>query len=137
MSDAPALRPPEDEHPFEKINRLMCEALNIRCCPFCGGKPKLSQSGHWYVHCRNCYAAGAQGIISATAPVQVPVVTGISDNSNIQILSGLTEGQQIVTSTRTGSAVTTSTATGATTRTSGGNAGFGGGGGGGAVIRGL
>ena len=68
-------------------------------------------------------AAGSQGVLSPTAPAEVPVVTGLSDNTNVQILSGLAEGQQIVARTTTGSAtaVTTSTATG-------GRGGFGGGG---------
>ncbi|HTR19108.1 MAG TPA: HlyD family efflux transporter periplasmic adaptor subunit [Candidatus Paceibacterota bacterium] len=78
--------------------------------------------------------AGAQGIISATPPVQVPVTIGISDDTDVQILSGLTEGQQIVASTRT------SSGTAVTTTTSAGGAGrVGGGGGGGAtfITRGL
>ncbi len=35
------------------------------------------------------------------APVQVPVTTGISDDANTQVLSGLTAGQQVVTRTVT------------------------------------
>jgi HlyD family secretion protein len=37
-----------------------------------------------------------QGVTSDMTPQQIPVETGISDNTNIEILSGLTEGQQIV-----------------------------------------
>ena len=73
-------------------------------------------------------AAGSasSGVISATAPQSVPVTIGISDNTNTQILSGLTEGQQIVVRTVTGTAATTKTAAAtATSRTSTG--GFGGG----------
>jgi HlyD family secretion protein len=44
---------------------------------------------------------GTQGVTSVTAPQSVPVETGISDNANIEILSGLTEGEQIVTRTIT------------------------------------
>jgi HlyD family secretion protein len=79
-------------------------------------------------------AAGSAGIISATPPVVVPVTIGLSDDTSIQILSGLTSGEQIVVSTRTGGATTVSAAASATSRTGGG--GFGGGGGG-ATIRGL
>lgn len=61
---------------------------------------------------------GTQGVVSATAPAQVPVEVGISDDTNVEILSGLTEGQQIVTKTTTGA--TTQTASSATTRSSGG-----------------
>jgi HlyD family secretion protein len=74
--------------------------------------------------------AGAQGILPLTAPMQIPVETGISDNTNIEITSGLTEGQQIVTRT-TSSSATASAASSATTRAGGG---FGGGGG---ALRGL
>ncbi|HEY6019765.1 MAG TPA: efflux RND transporter periplasmic adaptor subunit, partial [Candidatus Paceibacterota bacterium] len=70
-------------------------------------------------------AAGAQGIVSTSAPTQVPVVTGISDSTNIEIVSGLSPGQQIVT--RTISGVVKTTATNAASRGSsigGGNATF-------------
>lgn len=78
-------------------------------------------------------AAGTAGVTSATPPTQIPVTTGLSDNTNIQILSGLTPGQQIVVSTRTGGATTVSAAASATSRTSGAGAGGFGGGGGGAI----
>ncbi len=73
-------------------------------------------------------AAGSGGITSATQPVQIPVVTGLSDTTDTQIVSGLASGQQIVVSTRTGGPVTATAATAATSRF---------GGGGGAVIRGF
>jgi multidrug efflux pump subunit AcrA (membrane-fusion protein) len=78
--------------------------------------------------------ASAQGITSATAPVQIPVTTGISDNTDTQILSGLILGQQIVTSTRSGA-----TASAVTTGAAAGGLGAGGAraGGGATVIRGL
>lgn len=71
-------------------------------------------------------AAGSQGITSATPPIQIPVTTGLSDGTNVQILSGLTGGAQIVTSTRAGSATPTAAAS-ATSRMGGGGLGGGGG----------
>jgi len=79
-------------------------------------------------------AAGSSGVVSVTPPASVPVTTGISDNTNLQILSGLTAGEQVVISTKTGSATTVSAAAAATTRATGGGVG---GGGGAAVLRGL
>ncbi len=68
----------------------------------------------------------AAGILSATLPENVPVEVGISDDTNVEIISGLSENEQIVTKTTTGTAAavsgTTRTTTGSgTTR----NAGFG------------
>ena len=51
-------------------------------------------------------AAGSQGVLSATAPKQVPVQVGISDDTNVEITSGLTNGEQIITRTITGTATT-------------------------------
>ena len=71
--------------------------------------------------------------------IKVPVTVGISNTTETEILSGLTEGQFIVTRTITGTAATTakSAAAAATTRGVGGGAGgavrIGGGFGGGAV----
>lgn len=64
----------------------------------------------------------ASGIISKTLPRQVPVTVGISDDTNVEILTGLSENEQIVTKTTTGTATTQ------TTTTTGGNrrGGFGG-----------
>jgi len=78
-------------------------------------------------------SAGSQGVVSATAPKSVPVTIGISDNTNTQILSGLTPGEQIVVRTTTGSTATVSAAAAATSRTTGAGGGFGGGGGAAAV----
>jgi len=66
------------------------------------------------------------GVTSKQTPVNIAVTTGISDDANVQILSGLSLGQQIVVRTTTGTpaAATTRTTTGGATR---GNAGFGGG----------
>jgi len=79
--------------------------------------------------------------------VKVPVTVGISNATQTEILSGLTEGQFIVTRTITGAAATTakSAAAAATTRTFGGGAtggairtaGFGGGAVGGATLGGA
>jgi RND family efflux transporter MFP subunit len=77
-------------------------------------------------------AAGAAGIATGQTPEQVPVTTGLSDNTTIAIMSGLTSGEQVVTGTRSG---TTLKAT--TSSTGGGARSFGGGGGGGAALRGL
>lgn len=68
------------------------------------------------------------GVASATAPVQIPVTTGISDNSNIEITSGLTAGQQIVASTRSSAPTIKAAASAATTGRAGAAGGFGGGG---------
>lgn len=42
------------------------------------------------------------GVVSAVPPQSVEVVTGISDDTNIEILSGITAGEQIVTRTTSG-----------------------------------
>jgi HlyD family secretion protein len=86
-------------------------------------------------------ADGSQGVLpTTTAPEMVPVTTGLSDTTNIEILSGLTEGEQIVVSTKTATAVkvTAAAATTGTGAARGGAGGFGGGAGaGGAALRGL
>jgi RND family efflux transporter MFP subunit len=76
-------------------------------------------------------AQEAAGVTSVNAPKSFPVVVGLSDDTNTEIVSGLSLGDQVITKTTvtTGASATTkSTATAATTRTSGGG-GFGGGGG--------
>ncbi|MFA6535824.1 MAG: HlyD family efflux transporter periplasmic adaptor subunit [Candidatus Paceibacterota bacterium] len=67
-------------------------------------------------------AGGTQGVISNAAPEQIEVVTGISDDSKVEIVSGLTEGQQIITRTISGTATAAKTTTTSTNR----NTGFGG-----------
>ncbi|MES2135066.1 MAG: efflux RND transporter periplasmic adaptor subunit [Patescibacteria group bacterium] len=74
---------------------------------------------------------GTQGVISKIPPQQVMVEVGISDDTTVEILSGLTEGQQIVTRTASGAATTQSTTQGAPSllgggavRTSTGGGGF-------------
>jgi len=54
---------------------------------------------------------GTQGVVSNIPPQQVEVTVGISDDTSVEILSGLEEGQQIVTRTVTGSATTNTTPT--------------------------
>ena len=44
------------------------------------------------------------GVMSATSPKQVEVKTGISDDTKVEIIEGLREGQQIVTRTISGTA---------------------------------
>jgi HlyD family secretion protein len=69
---------------------------------------------------------GTAGTISATPPKQVEVTVGISDDTNVEILSGVSEGEQVVSRTITGTTkTTTSAATSATTRSAGGFGGAG------------
>lgn len=65
--------------------------------------------------------SGIGGVVSETAPVQMPVTVGISDDTNVEILSGLKAGQQIVVrTTTTGStAKVTSTGSAGAVRTGG------------------
>jgi HlyD family secretion protein len=67
-------------------------------------------------------AGGATGVATEQKPVQIAVTTGISDDTNVEILSGLTEGQQIITRTVSGTTATTAARTTTTTQR-----GFGGG----------
>ncbi|MDE1875044.1 MAG: efflux RND transporter periplasmic adaptor subunit [Patescibacteria group bacterium] len=53
-------------------------------------------------------ATAAQGVASAAAPVAVPVTIGASNDSQVEITSGLNEGDQVITRTVTGSAASTS-----------------------------
>jgi multidrug efflux pump subunit AcrA (membrane-fusion protein) len=58
-------------------------------------------------------------VISPTEPARVTVQTGITDDTSVEILSGLTDGQQIVVRTTTGTA-----AAGNTTPTNSSRGGF-------------
>ncbi|MBV9349616.1 MAG: hypothetical protein JO026_02595, partial [Patescibacteria group bacterium] len=78
-------------------------------------------------------SSDAAGILPKTLPVQIPVETGISDDMNIEITSGLNAGEQIVVRTVTANAASAASRT--TTSVGAGRGGFGGGGFGGA--RGL
>ncbi len=60
--------------------------------------------------------AGSTGIASSVAPKQVPVQTGIADDTNIEIVSGLSEGQQIIIRSTSASAKTTTTSSTSSTR---------------------
>jgi hypothetical protein len=44
---------------------------------------------------------GTQGVVSKTPPTMIPVEVGISDDTVTEIISGLTEGQQVVARTIT------------------------------------
>jgi RND family efflux transporter MFP subunit len=77
---------------------------------------------------------GTAGVVSATPPAQVPVTMGISGDTSVEILSGLSSGEQIVTRTVTGTAAATTGAARTTTTT--GGAARGGGFGGGGILRG-
>jgi RND family efflux transporter MFP subunit len=54
---------------------------------------------------------GAAGTASNSAPAATEVTVGISDDTNVEIVTGLTEGQQIVTRTILGTATTATPAT--------------------------
>ena len=57
-------------------------------------------------------AGGIQGVVSTVPPKIVEVTTGISDDTNIEIVSGLNEGEQIITRIISGTAgAKTTTAT--------------------------
>lgn len=63
-------------------------------------------------------ADGAQGIASKVEPIRIPVETGITDDTTVEILSGLTEGQQVVVRSTTASAAASTAQT--TNRTTSG-----------------
>lgn len=84
-----------------------------------------TQNGASYVQVFNpalTDTGGTQGVVPKVPPQQVTVEVGISDDTSVEILSGLSVGQQIVTRTSSGSATTNTPATTNTTR-----GGFGGG----------
>lgn len=56
-------------------------------------------------------SVGTQGTATTLKPTQVPVETGISDDSNIEIVSGLNEGDQVVTRTITATTTAAKTTT--------------------------
>lgn len=70
---------------------------------------------------------GMVNITSAVAPSQVPVTTGLSDDTDVEIKSGLTEGEQIVTRTTTAAAASKTTTTTSTTGAARGAGSFSGG----------
>jgi HlyD family secretion protein len=68
-------------------------------------------------------AQGAAGVASDAAPIQIPVEVGISDDTSVEILSGLTEGEQIITRTIAASSAATASATTRAAGTTGTRAG--------------
>lgn len=66
---------------------------------------------------------GTQGVTSAIAPRQIEVVIGIADDTNIEIVSGLEEGQQVVTRTISGTATNVPATSGNATNRGGGGLG--------------
>lgn len=74
---------------------------------------------------------GNQGALSLVPPREVPVEVGLSNDTMTEIISGLKEGDQVVTRTITGSATAATTGSQAPSLFGGNTRGFGGGGGGG------
>jgi RND family efflux transporter MFP subunit len=68
-------------------------------------------------------ATGSRGTPSKIAPNKVTVEVGISDDTNTEIISGLKEGDQIVSSTITSTTKTTTTTKSATSLLTGGRGG--------------
>ncbi len=62
---------------------------------------------------------GSGGVGSNNPPVHVPVETGLPDDSNVEIISGLTEDEQIVVRTITATTPQTTTSGGTTSKNSG------------------
>lgn len=70
-----------------------------------------------------------QGVVSKVPPQQIMVEVGITDDTTVEILSGLTQGQQIVTRTSSGAATTQAATQGAPSLLGGGAVRTGAGGG--------
>ncbi len=89
-----------------------------------------TQNGSSYVQVFNPplpETGGTSGITSSIAPQNVTVTTGISDDANTEIVSGLFSGEQIVARTTTGTIAPSSTGTTRTGTTNlRGGGGFGG-----------
>ena len=95
-----------------------------------------NQNGSSYVEMLNAKVPTDQeslGITSTTQPKQQPVITGVSDDTNTEITSGLNVGDQVVTKTTTGITKTTAATTTAPSLFGSGGGGLGGGLGGGAA----
>ncbi len=90
--------------------------------------------GQTYVQVFNPPLAGsssAAGATSPVAPMNVPIIAGLTDDTNTLITSGLTAGEQVVTSTIAGTQATaTKTAAAQSTSAFGGGTARAGGGGG-------
>lgn len=94
---------------------------------------KIAQDGSSYVLAFTpplSDTGGSAGVTTSQTPQQIPVVVGISDDTNTEIQSGLMNGQQLVVRTQTGATAARSTTPTATSLLGGGGAraGFGGGG---------
>jgi HlyD family secretion protein len=77
-------------------------------------------------------SSSSSGATSTVAPTPVPVTTGLSDNTNIVVETGLTSGEQVVTETIAGTSATQTTTSAARSTSvfgasAGGAAGIGGG----------
>lgn len=70
-------------------------------------------------------AASGVGVTSTTPPRQIPVETGISNDTDTEIVSGLTEGEQIIVRTTTSASVAKTTTPSATSLLGGGGGGAG------------
>ncbi|NTU99235.1 HlyD family efflux transporter periplasmic adaptor subunit [Candidatus Falkowbacteria bacterium] len=103
------------------------EKVNVLVVP--NSAVKTDSSGAYYVEALSGTFpnADSNGVVSATPPEQKSVVIGIANDTNTEIVSGVNEGDQIVTQTSSGSTTQT------TQRSSGLNL-FGGGGG---AVRGV
>ncbi|MFA5889040.1 MAG: efflux RND transporter periplasmic adaptor subunit [Candidatus Paceibacterota bacterium] len=74
-----------------------------------------TQNGVTYVQVFNPALAetgGTTGVVSTISPTQIEVKTGISDDTKVEILEGLKEGEQIVTRTISGTATANTTTSG-------------------------
>lgn len=82
-------------------------------------------------------AQAAAGVTSATPPRNVPVTLGISNGTVTEILSGLSQGDQVITKTTTSGGAAPAATTAAAPSLFGAAGGRGGGGFGGGAARGL
>lgn len=92
-----------------------------------------TQGSEYYVEVLDQAAprvAGSQGVTSATLPRRVTVQTGLSNDTSVEIISGFSEGDQVVTRTIAGATKTTTTQAPSIFGAVGGNRGGGGGSGG-------
>ena len=76
-------------------------------------------------------SGSSAGVTTTQVPVQIPVAVAASNNTQVEIASGLTDGEQIIARTVTGTAARSAVSS------SGGSARIGGGGGGGFIRQGL
>jgi len=71
-------------------------------------------------------ASGSRGLVLKTSPRRQMVQVGLSDDTSTEITSGLTEGEQIITSSTNATTTSSSTTTGRSILQTGGNRGGGG-----------